>query len=1121
MGQRRIIVGPVGPGSTFGVLAAAEEAMASGRRFALVLPGRAARDHARNELCRRAGRCDPAAVETFSGLARRLLGARAPRLASPRERDALLSRALLETGGAEELLALRYRGFRHALLTAFGECEQSGVVDASSLARALRAARLDPPRLDRLVRAYQGYRQGLQRERLSTDPDLLALAADALARGREAAPVPSLVLLDGFVDLSPRQLQLLGAVALKAEETVLTWPVAPGPCQAFASPDRVRRRLVEELAFIEEARPAPPSDPRPPVLRRLAARLFAPEADPPDEEDPAPADGTGLRVLRAASRRDEVEQALLRAREWVLGRDAPGPPTGAAGGEPPARRWTDVLLVLPSIRLYRPVVEEVARELGVPVRVRGPLSLATHPLVQGALAFLRAAAGFELAPLLAAAACPSLGLEPESAERLADAAGQRGLPSGASEDLWEELAEELSGECGRFVRRGLELGRALREALERDPSARSGAHLARRALERQLRPALLADLGDRPGHTAVQEAAAEVAAQRELLALLADLERLGVPLVARAGAPGPQELVARIEEEVRAADLRPLDPRRQVLHAVDAREARAWEADLVLVLGLSERDLPRGLHDDLYIPEGARRALGPARRAGSRLRLELKSAQDRANEDLFLFYSAATRARRELWLCQPGFGPGGAPLAPSRHLEAVKAAVGEAAWEAAWVARGPSQLVPDEPAEVLTLAAARRFAWRRVSSVSRPDGPAAEKARLALALFASLLGREDERGRAARALRGSEPSLTGPLGARRALQRVYSATELEAYAACPFRHFVQFVLGVRPRDDLGSSGLDARRQGMLVHEALERIYARGEAPEAALEASFTRAARELDIGLAEDALRRQASATVRAFVGEDDPAFRAVTGLVPHAFEQQFGPRVAAREGPRADVLRIPAPELGGEIQVRGAIDRIDLLPPPAPAPTTAPAAAPAPAPALGPPRGGASEDPRPAGFVTDYKLGGREVDAEYLDGMHKGENLQIPLYLLALERVFGIRALGASFAALGTRRRTGILDVSAPPWERTLGQDPRFRLHRLPLAPLLWRTEEQVRRIVAGIAAGVIDPLPRDAAECERCDVRDVCRLDPFEARRRARNGRALPLERIPRGLPAAAAAQ
>jgi ATP-dependent helicase/nuclease subunit B len=619
--------------------------------------------------------------------------------------------------------------------------------------------------------------------------------------------------------------------------------------------------------------------------------------------------------------------------------------------------------------------------------------------------------------------------------------------------------------------------------------------VARRALERQLRPALLADLGDRPAPDAVHEAAAEVAARGELLELLADLERLAVPLPSRAGAPGPGDLVARVEEEVRAADLRPRDPRRLVLHAVDAREARAWEADLVLVLGLTERDLPRALHDDLYIPEGARRALGGGRRAGGRLRLELRTAQDRAAEELFLFWSAATRARRELWLCWPGFGPGGAPLQPSRHLDAVRAAVGERAWEQACVLRGPAQLVPDEPAEVLTPDAARRFAWRRVTSVARPDGPAAGKVRLALALFAALVGREGERRRASRALRGSEPTLRGPLGARLALERVYSATELEAYAACPFRHFVQFVLGIRPRDDLALSGLDARRQGMLVHEALERIYARGEAPEAALEAAFARAARELDIGLAEEALRRQAAATVRAFVGQDDPAFRAATGLVPHAFEQQFGPRIAGREGRAAGALVIPAPALGGEIQVRGAIDRIDLLPP-------------------GPGAPGAA----PRGFVTDYKLGGREVDADYLDGMHKGENLQVPLYLLALERVFGLRAVGATFAALGTRRRTGVIDVEAPPWERTLAQDPRVRLHRLPLAPLLQRTEEQVRRIVGGIAAGIIDPLPRDAGECDRCDVRDVCRLDGWEARRRARNGRALPLERLPRGLPVAA---
>ena len=101
-----------------------------------------------------------------------------------------------------------------------------------------------------------------------------------------------------------------------------------------------------------------------------------------------------------------------------------------------------------------------------------------------------------------------------------------------------------------------------------------------------------------------------------------------------------------------------------------------------------------------------------------------------------------------------------------------------------------------------------------------------------------------------------------------------------------------------------------------------------------------------------------------------------------------------------------------------------------------------------------------------------------------------------------------AGFAALGTRRRTGIIDPSVGPWE--VGQDERHvRLYRVPLVPTLERVEEHIRRYVSGIAAGTITPSPQEASDCERCDAKDVCRTDRWQARRIARNGRPLALVR------------
>lgn len=333
--------------------------------------------------------------------------------------------------------------------------------------------------------------------------------------------------------------------------------------------------------------------------------------------------------------------------------------------------------------------------------------------------------------------------------------------------------------------------------------------------------------------------------------------------------------------------------------------------------------------------------------------------------------------------------------------------------------------------------------------------------------------REDELQRAALSLRRPLAELPLPLGDL-ALQRVYSASELETYATCPFRHFVRYLLGVRRADDLAETGLDALRQGTVVHAALQRVYEQGDAPAKALSEEFERGARELDIGFEEDAFRQQAVASLEAFVSEDDPAFRRATRLEPYAFEAAFGPETPS------GALEIEAPRLGGTIRLRGKIDRIDLAP--------------------------EGDDGLRSGFVTDYKLGGREVDGKYLSAMHAGEKLQIPIYLMAIHRVMGIKALGAGFAALGTRRRTGIIDPEVDPWENSL-DERRVRLHRVPLDKTLARTEEHIRRYVGGIAAGCIQPSPQDASDCDRCDVKDVCRTDRWEARRIARGGRPLVL--------------
>ena len=85
---------------------------------------------------------------------------------------------------------------------------------------------MEEVRVRRLVQIYESYRRRLKAAHLVTQSDLMHQATLTLSRGREAISVPDLLLFDGFTDLTPRQVALLNALALKAGETVVTWAVA-------------------------------------------------------------------------------------------------------------------------------------------------------------------------------------------------------------------------------------------------------------------------------------------------------------------------------------------------------------------------------------------------------------------------------------------------------------------------------------------------------------------------------------------------------------------------------------------------------------------------------------------------------------------------------------------------------------------------------------------------------------------------------------------------------------------------------------------------------------------------------------------------------------------------------
>jgi ATP-dependent helicase/DNAse subunit B len=110
------------------------------------------------------------------------------------------------------------------------------------------------------------------------------------------------------------------------------------------------------------------------------------------------------------------------------------------------------------------------------------------------------------------------------------------------------------------------------------------------------------------------------------------------------------------------ATVRVVDRRRDVVHVIDAVEARQWRVRVAFVCGLLDGEFPRHLPEDPILPDGVRK----------RLQLEgvaLRTTQDRQVEESFLFGLVLSRATEAAELSYARLNAKGEPNLPSFLLQ--------------------------------------------------------------------------------------------------------------------------------------------------------------------------------------------------------------------------------------------------------------------------------------------------------------------------------------------------------------------------------------------------------------------------------------------------------------------
>lgn len=510
------------------------------------------------------------------------------------------------------------------------------------------------------------------------------------------------------------------------------------------------------------------------------------------------------------------------------------------------------------------------------------------------------------------------------------------------------------------------------------------------------------------------------------------------------------------------------------IQVTDLAAAGSAPCDYLFLGGLVQGEFPRVPPADIFLEEAQRRALS--------LDEDATTAAER-----LLFYRAVCAPRRGLSVFYPQQS-GREVLAPSPFITELDDLLAPQP-EAGDADRGPS-----------TRGELHRALGRGLCA-ERDSDPARE----ALALYGAATRLDAHatahlvRGLQVAAQRTSpegfsryegvldEASQLAALRTRLGAGRSFSATQLELYGRCPFRFFARDLLGLQPLHDPEADD-SALKRGNLVHRILYDFYvAHGEAAErpehlaahvADLHGRGHQVAeemrltsffwdRELEHLLGDDEGEREGILPrfLRLQAAGADPA-------VPTHFELSFGSYPGMGKRARQSTTTpyaIGDPETGDEVRLSGKIDRIDR-----------------------------TADGR---FVVfDYKTGRMPAGADIDTGL----NLQLPLYLLAAESLFGELGLrqgaGAAYLMLRDLADCGRKGLFADAAHRNAAYVASGRQG-------IYEHEEYRQRLDAvrgfvlsyarAMRRGVFRVTAHDPAKiCPHCPYRQSCRLDPQRVR-------------------------
>jgi ATP-dependent helicase/nuclease subunit B len=1056
--RRRILFsGPFAAGQAERARDALCESIVAGARDALyVVPGGAARREAIRALVRRQCAVFGVHVVTLAGLPaeieRRARVGSAPRL-DPLDEELLAERAVRQACGGIFPPSVPIAGLSRQVLSLVDSLERCGASPAE-LEEEIRAC-AGEGEAERLLleawRAMAAMRAGLGRTRAQGVADALRLLRERpdLLEGCDVVVLES-PPLDHALDRD-----LVAALVASAPGAVIAACEAP-PQLADSAAARALAALRAMAQWEERACAAPGT-----AFRRAAGRVFA-TGTATDGPDGLPR-GTELRLLEAAGDAGEVRLAARVVRRHLREGVAP----------------EEIQIVLRSPARYAGLIAEVFAVERIPVAMVGSRAVADTGIGDVLLRLLRAALDPQACgreESLALLRTPHVDLAGRRADRFEQWVRTGGLLGFAT---WMDLdagvrEERARARVERFRDALLEAHRALGAMRGAEDAARVARRLARdlRLLGNAYfaRMRLLRQAGDDPALRALQERAVREDNQaweeiEGVLDRMPDLLRLSGPPARLRGPALAERWLAVLTLALRSAGVPASPPAAGAVRVVGVGGACARPARVSLVLGLQEKAFPRQSRQDVFLRDDLRRALRERRG------WFLPSSDERAQQEREHFLRAICSAREVLYLSCAATDAEGRPALRSFFLQDLERVCPAAGVERLGVSDLTAPLADAaRPADLL--AALAHDVWQHLPATA----PAALRRARAFEAHDELTRRRLDLG-PLRGIRRHErrPALDPALleGAPHRTLRL-SASQLKAIGQCTYQHYVEKVLSPEALDE---PAYDALRRGSLLHDAIMEWatqlggWTRSEAALAEIDHWVAKQVAGWPPSMRQDPAGRHTVEANRRrlqdFLREE--LLLADAGAVRPAYhELAFGEQAegAGRRDPASTPEAFPfaveTPAGPATVFFRGSIDRVDVV----------------------------EVDGRRYGVAIDYKTG--RHSKPYAKEMLDGHDLQLRLYLLALEHFWGIVPVGALYLGFGDGVRRGA--VWADFADLIPGLGPTAEVKRLGAEE--W--DAFVRRDTPARIATLVDRLVRldivaepRAADCGFCTLRPICRYD------------------------------